>query len=213
VTTASAAPTNGQITITADNYYAVWVNGNYVGGYLSGNSSPFTWGAPSTYSNVDWVSGTNTVVIEAQNAGDWNSGNPAGLLAKFTDGSTLIGTTSATGWMCNSINVPAEGIWAYPTGLTFTQPVTSIAAWNNSGTIWAGAESTYGLTGNFTNAFSGTTADWIWSGGDIANDTPQDNVVYFENTFDAPAVPEPTSILLGVMGLGSLAGLRRFRKA
>ena len=82
--------------------------------------------------------------------------------------------------------------------------------------IWTSVSPTSG-TGAFSyTGFGGAAAyatTYLSALG--SNTASYDDVVVFvdgQNLVQAPAVPEPMSIMLGIMGLGSIAGFRKLRR-
>ena len=194
----SVAASAAQIKITADNFYDVWLNpsfdtnGSTIAGYLgtnnNGDSGPSNWSTPETY-NLSLIEGVNTILVKAQNAGAWTSGNPAALLAIIQSGNQTLSVTNAS-WQYSLDYNPATG-----TG-TWVTPSVAISSWD--GGAWKNYAS------NLSSAFNGSSAEWIWS-----STTDQASPVWFRTNV---SVPEPMSIILGVMGLASITGFRKFRK-
>lgn len=187
---------NGQIRITADNYYTMWINDLMLGNNKAGNDTgPTNWGTPEYY-DVS-LFGLNTILIKAENAGTWSASNPAALIASVLWGNDVVATT--------------DSYWSYSTDYnettkvgTWKTPSIVLASWNTG--IWSTA-STYAQPGNaLYNAFNGSSAKWIW--GEPASASP----VWFKLNIEGPAVPEPMSIMLGIMGLGSVAGFSKLRR-
>ena len=195
-----ASADDGQIRITADNFYTLWVNDVLKGSNKAGNdTNPTNWGTPEYYDMKLFE--LNTILIKAENAGTWSSSNPAALIASVLnkDSNQVIATT--------------DSYWAYSTDYNETTkvgnwytPSVVLASWNTG--IWSTAASYTAPGKELYNAFNTTSAKWIW--GASASSSP----VWFKLnvTTEGPSVPEPMSMMLGIMGLGSVAGFRRLRR-
>lgn len=186
----------GKLTITADNYYTAYINDIELGSNSKDGSGTDNWSTPETY-DFDLLD-LNTIIVKASNAGGID-----GLIASITNNSTgkVIAVTNT------------DSYWSYSTddGITWKTPAVSRGSWQ---TAWGGFSGYSQSGGPLYNAFSNTgtgndAAQWIWSSNQ--NDSP----VLFKLTFtpDGPAVPEPMSVMLGIMGLGSIAGLKKFRRS
>lgn len=200
--TTTAWATNGwQIRMTADNYYWLWVNDPGTGAFLGtnidapGGANPANWGTPEYWSpnlSLDRI----TILVKAENAGSWSSGNPAALLARIMYGNQTIAVTDSSWEYSLDYNPQTQaGTWY--------RPSVAIGSWNVS--PW----NTGGYTqpgGALYEAFNGSEAQWIWS--ENKSPGPQSSPVWFRTT---ACVPEPMTLILGAMGLGSVAGFRRLR--
>jgi len=137
--------TSASITITADNYYDLYVNGTLVG---SQNNSDGTWGwdVPETWT-LDLSPGTALIAVAARDESA-ASGSGIGLIAKivFADGSTYVTDTS---WKVSDQGPPGwEGVnfddsgWSPPLdegaydSLPWVRFAAPIGAFASSGAHW-----------------------------------------------------------------------------
>jgi len=141
------APATGQITLAADNFYKVWVNGNLVG--QDNSEDNYSSAGQDAYTISNLVAGTNTLTIEVTNlalAGSNPESNPAGLLYSLVwsskdcsngdeetenPGTSVIrvqkfvdGNIATTG----EFNVNATLSWGWPSAGNFVGGLTPLSA-------------------------------------------------------------------------------------
>jgi len=198
--------------ITADNAFSYWDGSTWV---AAGNN----WQIPGSYA-INHVGSPDMVYIAVQNyTGD--SGNPAALLASFTDPTGTFTQTGTHTLLSNSsvawqVFVQPTATWISnpfldPTTLIGGVTPTSYGANSDTSTIW-----------NEVNGgpISGIdpNAEWIWTANNDQNyDSPgQDNFAIFsaDLSVNSPLVtPEPPTFLLFAFAAAMIVLLMRRKLA
>jgi hypothetical protein len=180
VGTVQAGMLPAEITITADDYYEVWLNGIYIG-------NDADWIAPNSYPVTLYDNQPNLIAVYAADiygvawmlAGEVSF--PGGLIV------------TSTAW--KATDTPGAGNWWEP-GYDDSSWGQAIALGTNEGfsAPWAIPGGLPGID---------TSAQYIWT-SDINSGT-----AYFRMAFNAEPVPEPSTILLLSFGLAGVGLLRR----
>ncbi len=95
------------LRVSADDQFAVWVNGNALGG---SSGEPDAWKTPRQFSDLGALlkTGTNVLAVQAENT-PVDGANPAGLISeleiRFADGEALELSSDAS-WVCASNQAP-----------------------------------------------------------------------------------------------------------
>ena len=207
------------VKITADNLYWAWLNPNFAQAGVSYGfndditAKSFTGFGTDGFIGTNWTTtGTHppawstvlntNLTIPAFDPDNYSvyirasnyfgpATNPAGVIASVSYDGNILNTTGKS--------------WQFSKDF---DPVNNTGVWTDipDAAVVAFPSAPWGTTGGLTS-FNGTGASWIWSENATENATTND--VWFRTT---AAVPEPMSILLGIMGLGSVAGFRKLRR-
>ena len=194
----------------ADNYAFVYLSTSATSlGTLIGSAAG--WNPATAITSTNLADGTYYLNVEVINGDPGSTYSAGGFLgdfsltsgATFSTGSTRL-LTGTSGWLASYNNANYNDTvqaWVAPTGSPLSEGANGISPW---GTI-SGISS---------------SANWIWAGGSQASDgqaTEGNQCAACTIDFQAKiTVPEPagwTVMLVGLVGLGAAASLRRKQAA
>ncbi len=159
----SYAANTGSVSITADNFYDIYVNGTLIGSTMS-SGDIYDFRSAETYSNVAFQPGNNVIAICGK-----NDTVAAGVVADIllsngtrvvTNGSWKVSTSYVSGWESPSFN---DSTWSAAT----VEQAFGSGSWHNQ---------------TVTGMPSGTQASWIW-----ASTVSSQQYVYLRYTVNIPA--------------------------
>jgi len=201
---------------TCDNYYDLYIDGDYK---FSTTFPGDGWNTPESWSEPLAAGQEHVVAVKGNNYEPWPGWNPAGFLGEIEPdpGNWFVGEDAAHTHLI--VTDEQWKVYFVSHGSADEPPLDSQGRnWTAAGYDDSGWGSAYEIGPNgcdpwgFITGISGS-AEWIWTetwgpdSGSVA-DTP----VYFRRGFTP--VPEPVTLLGVLLSVGGAAGyLRRRRKA
>jgi hypothetical protein len=215
--TAEAVTMHLGITVTADNYYNLYIDGTKVLGTTSGND----WTTAETWSGDIDMGVPHSLAVEAWNGTTATGYNPAGFLCQLDAGAGNVFVETGTRYLYT------DSTWHFWSGGPQGVPWKNQGiAWNEEGFDFDTWSTATEIAQNKTpapdpwgQAHAGTVdgistqAWWIWSpfwdqGPSIDR---QDNLVFLGREFTV--VPEPVTLAGVFFGIGGVVAYIRKRRA